>query len=494
MTTLARKTQTLFASGASDIGQFGSGAAGTKVLTTDPAVIQALPAWAAGWLNATLGANKFPPIEEVNALDYLETYQLTYLFQEGIPEYDSGTVYSQYGICKKSGTFQIYGSLTASNTGNALSDGTHWKLLVDLNSSLGFNLSGGLSLAVNTTLTVVNMGSLINLGADGLTITLPALSAISDGDSVLFTSVSTAAQGGTISAAGSDTIVDLQANSTVSSVYLSGGQFMIITYVSAIGAWVANATSPCFSGAAQGSFKNLSLAWASNSTATISADQICLENTAGTTHKVRATSLTLNTGASGANGLDTGSLASSTWYYVFVIYNPSTRTQACLMSASSISPTMPSGYFYKARVGAFRTDGSGHIIGFSQKGRRAQYLVGSNCANLPILISGSSGSISTPTWTAASVSNFVPPTAGAIDALLFMKQGASPNTAMAAPNSSYGAAGSTSNPSPMMVDGDGVTSTYVAMKSSLILESSNVYYAADNANSGLACVGWEDNI
>ena len=243
MTTLARKTQTLFASGASDIGQFGSGAAGTKVLTTDPAVIQALPAWAAGWLNATLGANKFPPIEEVNALDYLETYQLTYLFQEGIPEYDSGTVYSQYGICKKSGTFQIYGSLTASNTGNALSDGTHWKLLVDLNSSLGFNLSGGLSLAVNTTLTVVNMGSLINLGADGLTITLPALSAISDGDSVLFTSVSTAAQGGTISAAGSDTIVDLQANSTVSSVYLSGGQFMIITYVSAIGAWVANALS-----------------------------------------------------------------------------------------------------------------------------------------------------------------------------------------------------------------------------------------------------------
>ena len=132
MSKIARKTQSIFALTASDIGQFGSGQLGTKVITTDPSVIQQLAAWAGGWLDSVMGANKFPPIEEMNALDYVETYQLAYLFQEGIPEYDSGTTYFLNSIVKKAGTFQIFGSLADSNVGNALTDATNWELLIDL--------------------------------------------------------------------------------------------------------------------------------------------------------------------------------------------------------------------------------------------------------------------------------------------------------------------------------------------------------------------------
>jgi hypothetical protein len=54
----------------------------------------------------------------------------------------------------------------------------------------------------------------------------------------------------------------------------------------------------------------------------------------------------------GANGLDTGSLAASTWYYLFLIWNPATETIAGLWSASSTNPVMPSGYTAKRLISA----------------------------------------------------------------------------------------------------------------------------------------------
>ena len=154
MAILTRKTQPVFASAAADIGQFGSGQLGTKVITTDPAVVMACSsgaAWAGGWLDAVLGANKFPPLEEMNGISFVCTYQLAYLFQEGIPEYDAGTTYSQFGICKKAATFQVYGSLVTNNIGNALTDPASWVLLVDLSNPTGrTRLTGNMNFYVAT--------------------------------------------------------------------------------------------------------------------------------------------------------------------------------------------------------------------------------------------------------------------------------------------------------------------------------------------------------
>ncbi|MHB1219245.1 MAG: hypothetical protein ACYC1L_13710 [Alphaproteobacteria bacterium] len=74
--------------------------------------------------------------------------------------------------------------------------------------------------------------------------------------------------------------------------------------------------------------------------------------------------------AAGTNqgGLDTGSEANSTWYHVFAIRNPSTLTVDVLFSTSAASPTMPSGYTQKRRLGSVSNDGSGNLLAFVQRG------------------------------------------------------------------------------------------------------------------------------
>lgn len=65
---------------------------------------------------------------------------------------------------------------------------------------------------------------------------------------------------------------------------------------------------------------------------------------------------------SGNGGLDTGSIASSTWYYVYLIKRPDTQVVDVLFSTSASSPTMPANYTLKRLIGAIKTDGSSHWI------------------------------------------------------------------------------------------------------------------------------------
>lgn len=79
--------------------------------------------------------------------------------------------------------------------------------------------------------------------------------------------------------------------------------------------------------------------------------------------------LTVSLASSGANGLDTGTEANDTWYFVYLIKNPSNGTVAGLLSvtneAASGSVTLPSGYTLKRQLPlAVRNNGSGDIIPF----------------------------------------------------------------------------------------------------------------------------------
>jgi hypothetical protein len=105
-----------------------------------------------------------------------------------------------------------------------------------------------------------------------------------------------------------------------------------------------------------------------NSQIDIDADEIILKDTDGRAYLAEAVNLTANIAASGANGLDTGAEANSTWYYVWVIYNGT--NVAGLLSASSTAPTLPSGYTYKALMGAIYNDGSSNFIKIYQTGKR----------------------------------------------------------------------------------------------------------------------------
>lgn len=69
-----------------------------------------------------------------------------------------------------------------------------------------------------------------------------------------------------------------------------------------------------------------------------------------------------------AGGIDTGGVSSDSWYHVFLIKNPTSGVVDALFSLSTSSPTMPTGYALKRRLGSVMTDGSGNIKGFSQFG------------------------------------------------------------------------------------------------------------------------------
>lgn len=72
---------------------------------------------------------------------------------------------------------------------------------------------------------------------------------------------------------------------------------------------------------------------------------------------------------SGANGLDVGSEIADTWYYVWVIKNITTETVAGLFSISSTSPTLPTGYTKKRRIGVIRNNSSSDFLQFFQTGK-----------------------------------------------------------------------------------------------------------------------------
>lgn len=108
-----------------DFGQFGSLKAGSKTFTKDPEVIQALSAFLNGWGSAVVGGYR-PALEDMNGLFLLAFRQVAYMLQEGIPEWDTATIYYTGSMVKYSGI--LYVSLAEDNTGKIPSSNPlYWK-------------------------------------------------------------------------------------------------------------------------------------------------------------------------------------------------------------------------------------------------------------------------------------------------------------------------------------------------------------------------------
>ena len=147
------------------------------------------------------------------------------------------------------------------------------------------------------------------------------------------------------------------------------------------------------------SYKNLSVTRGSATQVTATADELILENTSNNKVTIRSVNVTAAITASGANGLDMGAEGSSRWYYLWVIRKSSDGTVASLLSESSSSPTMPSGYDQKALVSAVYNDGSSNFIDFKQTGKRYSYVSWRTLT---------SGNIGTGAWVSVTMTNFVP--------------------------------------------------------------------------------------
>ena len=131
MAKVPRRTAVLFGTQAADnqvAAAFGDFANGTPATTSgpaaDPTLIQSLIIWAQGWFNAVVADNA-PTTEDMNAICLVFAWQIYYMLQTGIPEWDAGTNYFT-GSVAQDGAGNVYVSLIDNNLNNALSDGAAW--------------------------------------------------------------------------------------------------------------------------------------------------------------------------------------------------------------------------------------------------------------------------------------------------------------------------------------------------------------------------------
>ena len=79
--------------------------------------------------------------------------------------------------------------------------------------------------------------------------------------------------------------------------------------------------------------------------------------------------VTINTATNGAGGLDTGSMANSTFYAVYAIGDSfGIEPGSACISANLTSPLLPGGYDMSFRIGFIKSDGAAAILPFRQDG------------------------------------------------------------------------------------------------------------------------------
>jgi len=78
---------------------------------------------------------------------------------------------------------------------------------------------------------------------------------------------------------------------------------------------------------------------------------------------------TLSTSSVALNALDTGTVAASTFYAVYMVADVQNRNPTgFLISTSTTGPVLPQGYSCWLRIGWLLTDGSSHLLKFQQAG------------------------------------------------------------------------------------------------------------------------------
>lgn len=129
---------------------------------------------------------------------------------------------------------------------------------------------------------------------------------------------------------------------------------------------------------------------------------------------------TIDMTASGINGIDTGSIAASTWYYIWVCSGAS--GSGAVASISNSSPTLPAGYnIYKRLIGTVITDTtpavrSQAMVRGEANARKVYYTNSDNGAPFQILNQANIGTSGARTQVDCSA--LVPPTSDNVLALV----------------------------------------------------------------------------
>ena len=153
---LKRKVMEIYGENAAtrDIIAYGSDIAGKIVQTKDPDVIQT-EAYKTGVRSAVVGKNS-TSLQNRQALDFLFSRQLKYLYQHGIPEWGADETYFVNSLAVGSNG-NLYVSLTDNNKGNnPTTDTTNWKAfptpaqLAEKVAKAGDTMTGQLQMTVGS--------------------------------------------------------------------------------------------------------------------------------------------------------------------------------------------------------------------------------------------------------------------------------------------------------------------------------------------------------
>lgn len=147
---------------------------------------------------------------------------------------------------------------------------------------------------------------------------------------------------------------------------------------------------------------NAQISWVTDTTLSIAVSQERDSTNAYDLSTSAAT--TINMATNGLNGLDTGSIAASTWYYIFAIGDSlNYKTHGFIVSTSSTAPTLPLGYDAIKLIGYWRTDVSVHLIKGYTIGNGSQRTFFYD-AQIEVLTAGTAS-----TYAAVDLSGAVPP-------------------------------------------------------------------------------------
>lgn len=230
-------------------------------------------------------------------------------------------------------------------------------------------------------------------------------------------------------------------------------------------------------------FNNLVAQQTGNSTVNLSVAEISLENSSGVTIRASSISQTLNCAGTGANGLDTGALGVSTFYYGYEIAVSATST-ACLASLSAPNANgtysgsnMPSGYTYSRHITCFQTDGSSHIQSYYQRDRSISIL-----GNTTNIFTNKSPNVNG--LTLQSIAAAVPSVAKSVSGYFYCNFASGSITLLSVSTDSSGTgqqSGGINSSSTIT----GATSTYLNFTNLLISTPQTLYLNFSNSSGGV---------
>jgi hypothetical protein len=207
-----------------------------------------------------------------------------------------------------------------------------------------------------------------------------------------------------------------------------------------------------------------------------------------TTLMALAAAITKTTSAwavgSGNGALDTGTIAVTKWYHVFLIERTDTGVVDVLFSLSATAPTMPASFTKKRRIGSVATDSSAHIMAFTQNGDTFQWAsTFPDAANVTLS--------TTPALQALSVPNGVIVTALITASINTSTSG---YAGLYSTSVSFGTIGINNNNLAALQEGTG--GNIAGGNFSIVTNTSGQIYVAGSASSGIALYihtyGWID--